>query len=191
MRIITVLAALFLAVTAFAPASKAATITDDVTFSATGAQFHSLFGGSSPLSSVSGSFRITFDPTQSYSNDTSVISNFTISLPGHSAGETVSYNYTPSFLIFGPSGTITGSGFNIGFTLAGLVSEITFSALKNGHTRYWTAFLPTTTITQVVAPTPTPVPPSLLLLLTGLLSLGGVGLMRNRHAATAAVPVAA
>jgi hypothetical protein len=191
MRKVGLFTAFCVAIMALVSSAHAATITYDVTFSAPGTKFHSLFGGSAPVTSVNGSFQITFDPSLHYSNDTSVISNFLIDLPGHGTAETVSYNYTPNFLIFGPSGTITGSGFSIGFTLAGLVSEITFSALKNGHTHLWTAFLPTTSITQVVAPTPTPVPPSLLMLLTGLLSLGGIGFLRNRHAAIAAVPVAA
>jgi hypothetical protein len=194
MRLLSLLSALFLALAAFAPSSKAATVTYDVTFSASGSQFHSLLGGSSPVSAASGSFQITFDPSLHYNNNTMVISDFVINLAGlsgHGVVEPVSFNYTPNFLIFGPSGTISGNGFSLGFTLGGLVSDISFSAKKNGHTRTWTALFPQTTLSRVAAPAATPIPASLMMMLTGLLGLGGVGFLRGRRSQTTAALLAA
>jgi hypothetical protein len=48
--------------------TSAATITDNVSFTAFG--FTSAFGGAVPTDPVTGSFTITFDPTQSYSDPT-------------------------------------------------------------------------------------------------------------------------
>ena len=52
-------------------AANAATVSYDVTFSAT--NFTSAFGQAAPTDPVTGSFRITFDPTQTYTDDTSDI----------------------------------------------------------------------------------------------------------------------
>lgn len=180
MRILSVLAALLVGLVALAPSSHAATVTYDVSFSA-----NNFFGvGTPPVSSVSGGFEITFDPTQTYLNDGSVITNFTIDLPGFSASPV--FSYTPALFGSGaiggaPGGALglQGTDFNLGFTLAGLVTEFSYEALKNGHWRTYTALFPTVKI-AAVTPATTPIPASLVMLLTALGLLGGVAYLRRK-----------
>lgn len=165
----------------------AATVSYDVSFSAN--SFTGIGTPNIPGGTLSGAFQITFDPTLGYDNDTSVISNFSINLPGFGSTP-VGLSYTP-FLSSGVIGGELGGGdtafnvtngtsdFHIAFTLGGLISEITFSAVNtNGHARKYTAWFPQTTVTAA-----TPIPASLVMMLTGLAAFGGFGYLRSRKAA--------
>jgi hypothetical protein len=68
--------------------STAATVSDNVTFSASG--FAAPFGGT-PAATVSGSFALTFDPTQTYTDSTSGI--MTTSLSGIVNGYPLAFDY--------------------------------------------------------------------------------------------------
>ncbi len=196
MRILSAIAGLALGLLALAPSSQAATVQYDVTFSANNFHADSFLGGTPPISSVNGSFRLTLDPTQGLFESTSAITNFTIDLPGFT--DTPVISYTP---LFGGSGTLGGSAngslflafhavdFSAVFTLAGQITALTYEVLKNGHWRSYTSLVSATV--NVVPTTTTPIPASLVMLLTSIGALGGFGYLRNRKNGAAAVPAAA
>lgn len=71
--------------------ANAATVTYDVTFSAN--NFTSAYGQAAPADPVTGSFRITFDPTQTYTDDTSHITLKTLNI---ALGSALSFDYSPT-----------------------------------------------------------------------------------------------
>jgi len=188
MRIIGVFAALFMGLVALAPSSHAATITLAVNFSAT----NFLGSATPPIKPVTGSFNLTFDPTQNYLNDTSAVSNFTINLPNFT--DTVAFSYFGPF-IGGSVGGLTNNSwgvkkntddFSIGFTLLA-ITGFTYSTAGSNHV--FAALFPQISI-AAVAPATTPIPASLVMLLTALGTLGGAGYLRSRKA-QAGAPLAA
>lgn len=93
-------AAIGVALLAVSPAG-AQTVTDHVTFSATGfAAFPS--GGVPPANTVTGAFTITYNPTLTYTDTTTGISLGSLSTPLDSA---ISFNYSPT--AFTPPGETT------------------------------------------------------------------------------------
>ncbi|HTX51745.1 MAG TPA: PEP-CTERM sorting domain-containing protein [Caulobacteraceae bacterium] len=74
-----------------AGAAHAALVTDDVTFSAT--DLTSVYGQSVPVDPVTGEFQITFDPTQTYTDDTSDITLLSLNI---TLGSSLSFDYSPT-----------------------------------------------------------------------------------------------
>jgi hypothetical protein len=171
MRILSLLAVLFVGLLALAPASHAATINLAVTFNA------SNFTGNEPVNPVTGSFDVTFDPTHVYIGDKNVITNLVMNI---NFSDTVNFSYIP-FVGGSIGGTHLGSlglqkntdDFRLLFTLIGIDA---FTYTQAGNTGIYTAFTPNVTFTV----TATPLPASLVMLLTALGALGGVGYMRGR-----------
>ena len=79
------------ALVAVVGAANAATVSYDVTFSAT--NFASAYGQAAPTDPVMGSFQITFDPTQTYTDDTSAITLQSLNIALSSA---LSFDYSPT-----------------------------------------------------------------------------------------------
>jgi hypothetical protein len=185
MRILGLLAALFLGVAAFAPSSQAATINLDVSFTA------SNFTGAQPVDPVIGSFHIAFDPTQVYIESTAAITNLVLNI---NFSGPVAFSYVP-FIGGSIGGTHLSSlgvqhgtdDFRLLFSTIG-ISAFTYSQV--GQTRNFTAVTPNIAYTI----TATPLPASLVMLLTALTALtalGGVGYMRGRKVQPQAVMLAA
>jgi hypothetical protein len=107
-RLIAVLAALLVAGSLAALPAIAANVTYTVSFSAT--NFVAAFGGTA-TDPVTGTFTVTFDPTQSYTDDTADISLNSLNIPLSSA---------LSFTYFGP-GSNPG-GYQIGELVVGGIS---------------------------------------------------------------------
>jgi hypothetical protein len=177
MRILSVLAALFLGLVALAPASHAATINLAVSFTATG------FGVGAPSNTVTGSFDATFDPTSVYLEDANVISNFhvnEITIPTNPGD--VLFSYAP---ILGAS--IGGSALSSLIVQKGVDDfRLVISLLGNAFTysqtgvnKRFSTFDVTLNVSPIAA---TPIPGSVLMLLTSLGALGGVGYLRGRKA---------
>jgi hypothetical protein len=182
MRKLGLLAALFIALVALAPGARAATINLAVTFSA------SNFSGSEPINPVTGSFDVTLDPTHIYFEDKNVVTNFVSNI--NFTGP-INFSYVP--LIGGSiGGEHLGSlglqkntdDFRLLFTLLGINA---FSYSQVGQNHVFTAVTPNVTFTV----TATPLPASLVMLLTALGALGGVGYMRGRKMAPQAAMLAA
>jgi hypothetical protein len=93
MRAVIALSSALMLVTTLS--ASADTITDLVTFSATsfsGGAPPSYTGGTAPVDPVTGSFTITFDPTQTYSDSTGITLN-TLNI---SLGSSLAFDYSPS-----------------------------------------------------------------------------------------------
>jgi hypothetical protein len=182
MRILSLLAAALLGMAAFAPASKAATINLDVSFTA------SNFPGLQPVDPVIGSFHIAFDPTQLYVENTAAITNMVLNI---NFSGPVAFSYVPLVggsiggTHFSSLGVQSGTDdFRLLFSTIG-ISAFTYSQV--GQTRNFTAVTPNITFTV----TATPIPASLVMLLTALGALGGFAYMRGRKVQPQAAMLAA
>ena len=71
--------------------ANAATVTDLVTFTAS--SFTSAFGQAVPTDPVTGSFTITFDPTQTYTDETAGITLNTLNI---TLGSALAFDYSPT-----------------------------------------------------------------------------------------------
>jgi hypothetical protein len=104
-----ILLAAFVVMSLATPPASASTITDNVTFTAyftspnygggTGASGYN--SGATPASPVTGSFTITFDPTQTYTDDTAGITSPV--LTGITSSSAFSFDYSPSSYVAGGS----------------------------------------------------------------------------------------
>jgi hypothetical protein len=184
MRILSVLAALFLGLVALAPTSQAATINLAVNFTAT--------GFSSGPATITGSFDAMFDPTNVYVNDANVVSNFHINNITIPTGPgDILFSYAP---ILGA--TIGGSALTSFLVQKGADDfRLIISLLGNAFTysqvglnKKPNTFDVTVNISPIAA---TPIPASLVMLLTSLGALGGVGYLRGRKAQPKAAMLAA
>jgi hypothetical protein len=90
MRAHNLLLAAVLAAPLIGASAQAATISDLVSFTASG---FSTSGGAVPVDPVTGSFTITFDPTQTYTDQTAGISLNSLNI---SLGSTLSFSYSPT-----------------------------------------------------------------------------------------------
>jgi hypothetical protein len=175
MRILSVLAALFLGLVALAPTSQAATVNLAVNFTAT--------GFSSGPATITGSFDAMFDPTHVYVDDANVVSNFhidNITIP--TGPGDILFSYAP---ILGA--TIGGSALTSFVVQKGADDfRLIISLLGNAFTysqvglnKKPSTFDVTVNVSPIAA---TPIPASLVMLLTSLGVLGGVGYLRGRKA---------
>jgi hypothetical protein len=153
-------------------AAEAGTITETVDFVASGT------GG--PQDPVTGSFTITYDPTLHYWNETGpdiVLNNLNIALDSP-----LSFTYDPgSYLqVGGLAGWAIGLTYGANdFVLSlfpGFFNSIAYSQV--GETGAFYSSDITATYTPVGVAT-TPIPASLLLLLTALAGLSGVAFLRR------------
>jgi hypothetical protein len=168
---------------ALAPSSHAATINVAVDFTAT--------GFSSGPSSLSGSFDAKFDPTHFYVEDANVISNFKIAGNAIDLPSSILFSYIPFV-----SATIGGSplsslvvqkgvdDFRLFVSLLG--NAFTYS--QDGVNKKFNTFNVTFNVSPIAA---TPIPASLVMLLTALGVLGGVVILRGRKAQSEAAMLAA
>ena len=184
MRILTLLAAVFMGLVAMAPGSRAATINLAVSFTATG------FAAGAPVDPVTGSFHLSFDPTKIYVADSHAVTDLSLNI---NFSDTLLFTYAP---ILG--GSIGGA--NLGALVVGkgtddfrlVVSPLlhltafTYSQIGLGK-NYSTTHM-TFNVTPIAA---TPIPASLVMLLTALGTLGGAGYLRGRKAQAGTAMLAA
>jgi hypothetical protein len=171
-----------------APAAKAGTVIDLITFSVGG------FGPGAPVSPVTGSIGLIFDPLLDYTESTTGIAVFTplnINL-GSPLGFTYRAGIQDGTLTIGGTQTSVqgvAEGTNdfllqIGsFRTSPIVMEFFYSQV--GKETYFTNFSPATVHVQQLAPAvvaATPIPGSLLLLTTALLGFAGFAFRRRRSA---------
>ena len=194
-----------LALCGAAPA-YAAVVTDYVTFSATG--FTSPFGLAVPTDPVTGSFTITFDPTQTYTDDTAGITGGKVNLALDSA---FSFDYSPTGNSNGSADELVVGGLADGaaavtfnpptndflihidtFTTAPTFQQLLYSQTglpPNDNGALFYTDLPnsgsgTVTVTPVTPGIPEPSTWAMLLL--GFAGLGFVGYRRTKKSALAA-----
>ncbi len=160
--------------------ASASTVTDLVTFEASG--FTEFLGGSvpAPVDPVTGSFTISFDPTQTYSVTTTGITLNSLNL---TQATPMGFDYSPTAQ---PGGFLTVGGVTAGniedvpgtndfylliygFTTAPSMAELLYGTSSSGEVR-WSAYTGTVTVSAVSA---VPLPASALLFGSGLLGLLG------------------
>lgn len=196
MRIVSVAGAMLLGCLLWAHSAAASTITKTIAFTAT--DFVSSSGNvAAPVPTVSGSFSMTFDPTLSYSTESTdiLLNNININVSGTPIFTTQSIG--PFFygvtIGMGPD-TSVAWGTNDFFLLFNLQDTVSpFSALFGYSQAGINNFFSTNNVALTITPSvaTTPIPGSVLLLLTGLGAMGGVGFLRKRNAAAGAELVSA
>lgn len=166
--------------------AKASTVTDLISFTATGAS----------ISPISGSITITFDPTLTYTDATGP-DVFLSSLGSISVGSPLAFTYTTGsggFLTLGglPNGAdnaVPGTNdflLQIGnFNTTPFVNLFFYSQVGQPTPSF--ASSGTVTITQLA---PTPLPATLPLMLSAILALGGGWFLQNRRRISPGVPAA-
>jgi len=191
MRLVSLAVALLLGCFAWEQGAAASTITQTIDFTAS--DIVTLFGGPpAPVSTVTGSVTITFDPTQIYNDEGSgiVLNNININTGG--------FGGTPVFSYF--TGPFTANQFLIGMSLNGAggsgsgsndfilslsydnpaLFPAYFSYVQDGSGYTYAAGTVAVTFSPALAATP--IPGSVLMLLTGLGAMGGVAFARPRKA---------
>jgi hypothetical protein len=172
--------------------SVAATVTDLVTFSAN--SFNAT-GGTVPTDPVNGSFTITFDPTQTYTDSTSGI---TLNGLNISLGSSLAFDYSPT------SQTVDGVTYLPGELVVGGITDgagmVQFSPATDDFWLFVNTFATSPTFLQVgyaqvaagnnlffttngtgsVSVAPVPLPAAAWLMVSGLV---GLGALRRRRAA--------
>ncbi len=183
---ISVVAMLMLTLSLVFPAS-ATTETDYVTFSVGGfttSGFNSPLG-TAPTDPVTGSFTVTFDPTQGYAGDTAdiTLNSLTITTPG----SPIAFDYYTSYpgggdlmYVGGTNAGVNGCQFNTNdfclvidfFHNQPFVSSFTYTVAGRGEESYG-AYSTNPNFTESITVTTVPLPATLLLFGSGLLGLGG------------------
>jgi len=183
-------------------ASSAGTVTDLVTFSA--GPFTAT-GGSVPVNPVTGSFTITFDPTQTYVDSTSGITSDSLNI---ALGSALAFDYSPTAQTIGVT-TYTAGELVVGGVANG-AGQLAFpSGLTDDFWLFINTFATTPTFFQVgytqvsagdnlfytpqsstagsVSVAPVPLPPAAWLLLSGLGGLAFLG-RKRQSSSTSGLP---
>ena len=172
-----------------AGAAGAAVITDTFTFTATG--FQSAFGQAVPTDPVTGSFTVTFDPTQTYFNQTAGITMNSLNLTLDSSA--VSFNYSPTATSFSDgsaldAGELIIGGAELGAALvqtspttqndfyvhiddaltAPVMQQLGYTSSALGPQAYFFTPAP-----ESITVTPVPEPAAWLLMIAGIGCIGG------------------
>jgi hypothetical protein len=183
--------------------ANAATITDNVTFSAAG--FTGFPGGTPPEDPVTGAFNITFDPTQVYTDATAGITLTSLNI---TAGSAISFcysaaAYTCDGVAFSADELVVGGIANgtakvqyspatddyvlqiSDFTSSPVFTEMVYAQVSAGNNQFYTTPGVSIGSVTVTAVTATPLPAALPLFATGVGALGLFGWRRKRKNATA------
>jgi hypothetical protein len=136
--------------------------------------------GSPPVDPVTGSFSFTYDPLQSYSGSTDVVLN----LLNINLGSTLAFNYDPvakRVTIGGDQVGVTGiqSGSNDIYLRVDLFPGGIAPYAGYAQTSVLDSFFTHDVTYTVATVAATPVPSSVLMLMTAFAGLGGVGLLRR------------
>jgi hypothetical protein len=186
MRLRTCLLAMAAAAMLPAAAANAGTITSTISFTATD------FGSDAPQDTVTGSFTVTYDPTQTIFGATSItLNNLSIDL-----GSPLVFDYNPSaqaitiggsFPVAGPfaePGEVVAGSDDFDLQITNLTASSYFFAAflysQAGVPHVFTAGNLALTVTPGAVAS-TPIPGTLPLLGTGLAALGLLGLRRMRR----------
>jgi hypothetical protein len=143
------------------------------------------FSPAAPVDPVTGSFRYEFDLDQAYTQDTSVITNFTSNL-GFSSP--IYFTYTPATDFLYLESKNTGP-VNPGVNNFVLFARSNFTSLGFLYSRVGESQLfgsMNVTLTPL-NPATAPIPSAVFMFVTALTGLGGVNFMRRRAAASAEV----
>jgi hypothetical protein len=176
MRLLGLLAGLVMGLAVMAPSAKATTITGSFNFSAD--------TRSGPTDPVTGFFHYSFDRSQAYSNDTSIITNFTSNIAFSSPIYFTNIPGLGFYFTASPTGTFRAGENNFELTIKPNFDPVRFSYSQIGLPEVYTTL--DVTLTRVTPVTPvgqTPIPGALVMLLTALVGLGGAGFMRRRATA--------
>jgi hypothetical protein len=173
-----------------AQCATAATITQSIDFTAS--DFTSVPGAPPPpVSPVTGRFTLNFDPNLDYNNDTTDISASGLNINLGGFGGDLAFNYNSLFRILEiHTGNFVsvGGGTNGLFLVLNYETNPYFDALfvyaQEGHSFTYTAG--TVSVAYSPSLTTTPIPSSVLMLLTGLAAMGGMSVFRRRDGALAA-----
>jgi hypothetical protein len=194
---ISLAGALLLGCLVWAQSAAAYTVTTTIDFTAT--DFVSNTGNvAAPITTVSGSFDLTFDPTKYYWDEPAGIL-----LNGINIGVTGApmFDHFPGLLNGVTIGMSPGGGaasaqlgtsdFFLAFSLIDNTApfSVLFGYGQAGINNFFTTYNVSLTMTPPV--TQTPIPGSVLMLLTGLATMGGMAVIRRRNAAAAAPALAA
>lgn len=189
MRIVSFAGAILLGFSLWAQSAAASTITQTIDFTA--GDIVTAGGGlGAPVSPVSGRFTITFDPSLNYSDESSgIVMNF-IDLNTTGWVPMFSYFTAPGLrqLSIGMSANgANGLGSGDNDFLLSLSYEqtplfpATFAYAQDGFGSIFVANTVSVTLTPPLVAA-TPIPGSVLMLLTGLGAMGGIGFLRKRNA---------
>ena len=182
MRLMSLAVALLFGSLLGAHGAAAATVTKLITFTAT--DFSGSNPGAAPVGTVTGSFTLTFDPALGQTNQTSGIVMNALN---------INFAYAPQFT-HSPGSDLMAFGGNGVYGIVYGTSDFFFAFWLNGRTdnqfhytqaginNSWHSYNVAVTIS---APAVTPIPGSVIMMLTALGGLGGVGFMRRREAAPA------
>jgi hypothetical protein len=190
----------------------AATVNDNVTFSATsfsGGAPPSYTVGTAPVDPVTGSFTITFDPTKTYLDSTTGITLGSLNISLDSA---LSFDYSPSSYVIGlttfAAGELVVGGLDDGaccivipvtsndfylqilnFTSAPAFNQLGYSIAADGDYFYSTIGASGGSVSVTPEVSTTPLPAALPLFAAGLGAMGLFGWRRKRKASDAMAAV--
>ena len=178
MRIVSLAATLLLGSLLWTQAAAAGTITETVDFTATdfvpvGA------GGTPPVDPVTGTFSLNFDPTLDYTNDSANISVSSLNITLDSGDPKFNYDSVTHVLeIFTGSipSVVTGgtNSFYLAFVLNPSAPSPFFQYAQAGNNF---SYIANTTSVTLAA---TPIPGSIIMLLTALAAFGVIAVVRQR-----------
>jgi hypothetical protein len=196
MRFILLAAALLLGSLSGAQSAAASTITQTIEFTAS--NIVTVFGGPPPpVNPVTGSFTLTFDPAVDYWNESAgiILNGININTGG--------FGGTPMFTYFAGGATqarqlFVGMSMNGAWSMGSGMNDFMLSLsyepvpffpaeflyAQEGFGYLFQAGSVSVTFTPPIAPTP--IPASVVMLLTGLGSMGGLAYFRRRKAQGAA-----
>jgi hypothetical protein len=172
-----------------APQASATTV---VTFTATGLTDGN--GNNAPYDSISGSFTIDFDPASSYSYTSGNVLSYSFSSTSSSGAPSFGFNRPISSILlnYNPGDplqlvvdTILASNFSafdflFQFQPGSTSGGFAYAQLVAGNPVPYGADHVTFTVTPPIAVATTPIPGSIVLLLTAVAGLGGMGWTRRR-----------